>query len=71
MLFITYLAEIINELTYVSLTGQIWIFPFLIYLNVADTANTNRWVIYTVTTLLISYPNRKISTPPLATYSSR
>ncbi|KAK3389471.1 major facilitator superfamily domain-containing protein [Podospora didyma] len=57
MLFITYLAEIINELTYVSLTGQIWIFPFLIYLNVADTANTNRWVMYTVTTLLISYPN--------------
>ncbi|KAK0717876.1 major facilitator superfamily domain-containing protein [Lasiosphaeria miniovina] len=57
MLGITYLAEIINELTLVSLSGQIWILPFLIYLSVANTGQANRWVLFAVTSLLLSYPN--------------
>lgn len=57
MLSLTYAAEVFGELTLTSMLGQIWILPFLIYLNVADTANTSRWVIWTVTTLLLSYPN--------------
>ncbi|KAI1840048.1 hypothetical protein JX266_013739 [Neoarthrinium moseri] len=57
MLALTYAAEVFGELTLTSLVGQIWLLPFVIYLNVADTANTNRWVIWTVTTLLLSYPN--------------
>lgn len=57
MLGLTYAAEVLGELTLTSLIGQIWLFPFLIYLNVADTANASRWVIWTVTTLLLSYPN--------------
>ncbi|KAH8195195.1 hypothetical protein TruAng_010638 [Truncatella angustata] len=57
MLGLTYVAEIFGELTLTAMIGQIWLLPFLIYLNVADTANTNRWVIWTVTTLLLSYPN--------------
>ncbi|KAI0377179.1 MFS general substrate transporter [Hypomontagnella monticulosa] len=57
MLANTYAAEIFGELTFVAMIGQFWILPFLIYLNVADTANANRWVIWAVTTLLLGYPN--------------
>ncbi|KAI0836856.1 MFS general substrate transporter [Hypoxylon sp. FL0890] len=57
MLALTYAAEIFKELTLISVIGQFWILPFLIYLNVADTAHANRWVIWTVTTLLLAYPN--------------
>ncbi|KAB5532496.1 major facilitator superfamily domain-containing protein [Coniochaeta sp. 2T2.1] len=57
MLGITYLGEIIGELTFVSLSGQLWALPFLIYLTVANTGSVSRWVIYAVTTLLLAYPN--------------
>lgn len=57
MLANTYAAEIFGELTFIAMIGQFWILPFLIYLNVADTANANRWVIWAVTTLLLGYPN--------------
>jgi hypothetical protein len=57
MLGLTYAAEVFGELTLISMIGQIWLIPFQIYLNVADTANANRWVMWTVTTLLLSYPN--------------
>ncbi|XDG05025.1 hypothetical protein ABKA04_004640 [Annulohypoxylon sp. FPYF3050] len=57
MLALTYAAEIFKELTFVAVIGQIWILPFLIYLNVANTAAVSRWVIWTVTTLLLAYPN--------------
>ncbi|KAI1412733.1 MFS general substrate transporter [Hypoxylon sp. FL1857] len=57
MLALTYTAEIFRELTFVSVIGQFWILPFLIYLNVADTAHASRWVIWAVTSLLLAYPN--------------
>ncbi|KAL1836228.1 hypothetical protein VTJ49DRAFT_5409 [Mycothermus thermophilus] len=57
MLALSYIAEIVKELTFVAMSGQIWVLPFLIYLNVVDTTKVNRWVIYAVTTLLLSYPN--------------
>ncbi|OIW32292.1 MFS general substrate transporter [Coniochaeta ligniaria NRRL 30616] len=57
MMVITYLAEIVGELTFVSLSGQIWALPFLIYLTVANTGSVSRWVIYAVTTLLLAYPS--------------
>lgn len=57
MLALTYTAEIFKELTFVAVIGQIWILPFLIYLNVANTAAVSRWVVWTVTTLLLAYPN--------------
>lgn len=57
MLGITYLAEIVGELTFISLSGQIWLLPFLIYLTVAETAATSKWVIWGVITTLLSYPN--------------
>lgn len=57
MLGITYLGEIFRELTFMSMSGQIWLLPFLIYLNVFDYSSTNKWVIWTVLTLLLAYPN--------------
>jgi hypothetical protein len=57
MLLVAYLAEVTGQLTLVAGIGQIWALPFLIYLNAVDLANVNRWVIYAVTTLLLSYPN--------------
>jgi hypothetical protein len=57
MLAITYLAEIVQELTFISMSGQIWALPFLVYLSVVNTAGVNRWVLYTVITLLLAYPN--------------
>ncbi|KAJ0270186.1 hypothetical protein CBS470a_013581 [Colletotrichum nupharicola] len=39
------------------MSGQFWTLPFLIYLNVVDTTEVNRWVLYTVISLLLIYPN--------------
>jgi hypothetical protein len=63
MMVITYLAEIVGELTFVSLSGQIWALPFLIYLTVANTGSVSRWVIYAVTTLLLAYPSCEFLCP--------
>jgi hypothetical protein len=68
MLGIAYIAEIAGQLTLVAGAGQIWALPFLIYLNVVDTSKVSRWVIYVVTTLLLSYPNGKSCTHPINIY---
>ncbi|KAF2419889.1 MFS general substrate transporter [Tothia fuscella] len=57
MMAITYLAEIWGELTLSALSGQIWLLPFIIALNVLDMTKTNKWTIWIITTLLLSYPN--------------
>ncbi|KAK5997060.1 putative transporter [Cladobotryum mycophilum] len=57
MLALTYIAEIWNELTLTSLMGQIWLLPFLIYLNVVDTTTVNKWVLWAIISLLLAYPN--------------
>lgn len=57
MMALTYFAEIWNELTLTSMVGQIWALPFLIFFYVADTSKTDKWVIFALTTLLLSYPN--------------
>lgn len=57
MLGLVYLAEAIKELTLTAMLGQIWVLPFLIYLNVFDYSGVNRWVLWTVVTLLLSFPN--------------
>lgn len=61
MLAITYLGEIVKELTFVAMSGQIWALPFLILLTVVDTGSLNRWVLYTVITLLLAYPNGSLA----------
>lgn len=57
MLALTYFSERIGQLTLTSLIGQIWAVPFLIYMNVVNTQEINKWVFFAILTLLLSYPN--------------
>jgi MFS transporter, ACS family, DAL5 transporter family protein len=57
MLGLTYVAEVWGELTLTAAIGQVWILPFLAYLVSTDVTKVNKWVIWTVTSLLLSYPN--------------
>ncbi len=57
MLGLVYVAEIIGELTLTSMIGQIWTLPFIIYLNVVNATTANKWVVWSVMTILLSYPN--------------
>lgn len=57
MLSITYISEIVGELTLVSMCGQLWALPFFIYFNVTDLSKVNKWTLWLVTTLLIGFPS--------------
>ncbi|KAL8320581.1 hypothetical protein RB597_007038 [Gaeumannomyces tritici] len=57
ILGITYLAEIRGELTFTAMMGQIWVFPILVYMAVTDLGSVNRWVVWAVATVLLSFPN--------------
>ncbi|CEJ90369.1 Putative Major facilitator superfamily transporter [[Torrubiella] hemipterigena] len=57
MLGLTYMSERIGQLSLSAVLGQIWAVPFLIYLNVVNTQEINRWVFWVILTLLLSYPN--------------
>jgi hypothetical protein len=39
------------------MSGQIWLLPFFIYLNVVNITKVNKWIVWTVITLLLTYPN--------------
>ncbi|KAL4732859.1 major facilitator superfamily domain-containing protein [Aspergillus similis] len=56
MVLLAYAAEAANELTLISMLGQIWALPFLIYLYVVDINTVNKWVVWAVMTLLLGYP---------------
>lgn len=62
MLTLTYLAEVFQNLTYVAMFGQFWVLPFLVWLEVGYSDESNKWVVYAVMVLLLAYPNRKQST---------
>jgi len=57
MLLLTYVAEVFGELTLISLLGQLWALPFLIFLNIVDLTEINRWVSYAIMTALLCYPS--------------
>ncbi|CRK15674.1 putative transporter like protein [Verticillium longisporum] len=57
MLGITYIGEIFKELSYVSMIGQVWALPLLIFLNIVNTNEINRWLFYFVIILLLMYHN--------------
>ncbi|OAA47964.1 MFS transporter [Cordyceps fumosorosea ARSEF 2679] len=57
MLGLTYLAERVRNLSLVAMLGQVWALPFVIYVNVVDTATVNKWVMFAVITLLLGYPS--------------
>ncbi|KAJ9612387.1 hypothetical protein H2200_003984 [Cladophialophora chaetospira] len=56
MMIITYLAEILQELTWVAVSGQVWALPFLIFFNVVDTSQMNKWAVWIITTALLTHP---------------
>ncbi|KAN0102897.1 MFS general substrate transporter [Hyaloscypha variabilis] len=57
MLGLTYAAEVFGELTFTAMIGQIWAFPFLLFINLVDINNINKWLAWVVMTILLSYPN--------------
>ncbi|KAF3355087.1 hypothetical protein VDGD_07982 [Verticillium dahliae] len=57
MLGLTYIGEILKELSFVSMIGQVWALPLLIFLNIVNTDEINRWLFYFVIILLLMYPN--------------
>ncbi|KKY25518.1 putative retrograde regulation protein 2 [Phaeomoniella chlamydospora] len=57
MIILTYVSEVVGELTLVSLFGQVWTLPFLIYINVIDITKINKWVSWAVVSLLLAYPS--------------
>jgi hypothetical protein len=57
MLGLTYAGEVFGELTFTALIGQIWAFPFLLFINLVDINEINRWLAWVIMTLLLSYPN--------------
>ncbi|KAH8666961.1 major facilitator superfamily domain-containing protein [Xylariales sp. PMI_506] len=59
LLAITYTAEVLDSLTYVAMFGQFWVLPFLVWLEVAYTSSSDKWQVYAIMILLLSYPNRK------------
>jgi hypothetical protein len=57
MLSLTYWAEVRQESTWTALVGQLWVLPLLLFFNVVDTGNLNRWARWAATTALLSYPD--------------
>ncbi|KAH8786286.1 major facilitator superfamily domain-containing protein [Hyaloscypha sp. PMI_1271] len=57
MLGLTYAGEVFGELTFTALIGQIWAFPFLLFINLFDINEINKWLAWIVMTILLSYPN--------------
>jgi hypothetical protein len=57
MLAITYLSEVTGQLSWVSIIGQIWTLPFVVYLYVVDVNTANKWAVWVVMTLLLGFPN--------------
>jgi hypothetical protein len=57
ILILTYISEVTKQLTLVSMIGQIWALPFVVYLYVVDITTVNKWTVWVVMTLLLAYPN--------------
>lgn len=57
MIALTYASEIVGELTLISMLGQVWALPFLVFLYVVDINSVNKWVAWVVMTLLLAYPS--------------
>jgi hypothetical protein len=61
---LTYFSEVIGELCLSALFAQIWVFPFLIYINVVDMTTINKWKSWVITSLLLSYPSGIFASSP-------
>jgi len=45
-----------GRLAFNGIIGQIWALPFLVALYVLDTTTENKWVVWAIVSLLLSYP---------------
>jgi len=61
VLGLTYAGEVRGELSLTALLGQLWAFPFLVFINLVDINSINKWISWAVMTALLCYPNGKIS----------
>jgi hypothetical protein len=68
MLGLTYLSEYLGELSLVAMLSQFWALPFLIYLNVANSAQTDKWVTFAIFTLLLAYPIGTLTSITISSY---
>jgi hypothetical protein len=57
MLGVTWLSDRTGQISLSAVTGQIWALPFLVVLYVINPSTTNKWVMWTIVTLLLSYPS--------------
>jgi hypothetical protein len=56
MLGIAWLADRTGQIALTSMLGQIWILPFLVSIYVLNPAKVSKWLIWSLVTLLLSYP---------------
>ncbi|KAL1310640.1 hypothetical protein AAFC00_000908 [Neodothiora populina] len=56
LLISTYASEVLNQLSLVGISSQLWPLPMLIWFVAVDTTHVNKWVIWAVTSLIIGSP---------------
>lgn len=61
MLGLTYLAEVVGELTLTSMLGQIWALPFVVFIYAVDITKIDKWKAWGIMSLLLSYPSGNLS----------
>ncbi|GIK04612.1 hypothetical protein Aspvir_008695 [Aspergillus viridinutans] len=54
---LVYGAEAFESLAYMGILAQLWTLPMLLYMNAVNFSQTNKWVAWTVLTLMLSFPN--------------
>lgn len=57
LIIVTYVSEIVEERSLIGPFGQVWAVPFLVWLYVVDITTVKKWVVWTVITLLLSFPS--------------
>jgi hypothetical protein len=60
---LVYGAEAFESIAYMGILAQLWMLPMLLYINAVNFSQTNKWVAWTVLTLILSFPNRKNHVP--------
>ncbi|GAT28573.1 MFS transporter [Aspergillus luchuensis] len=56
-ILLTYGGEIFGSLAWMGVVAQLWCLPFLIYMNVVDLSEANKWIVWSVLTLFLGFPN--------------
>jgi MFS transporter, ACS family, DAL5 transporter family protein len=57
LLFFTRVAQWTGRLAFNGIIGQIWALPFLVALYALDTTTANKWTVWAIVSLLLSYPS--------------